>query len=37
MGEVDHAPGEPKGTPWHPHRWMTAGAVLPIWQPESLC
>ncbi len=20
MGEVDHAPGEPKGTPWHPHR-----------------
>src|SRR6202453_1988352 len=20
MGEVDDAPGEPKGTPWHPHR-----------------
>src|SRR4051812_49980142 len=20
MGEVDYAPGEPKGTPWHPHR-----------------
>lgn len=20
MGEVDWAPGEPKGTPWHPHR-----------------
>ena len=20
MGEVEHAPGEPKGTPWHPHR-----------------
>ena len=20
MGEVDCAPGEPKGTPWHPHR-----------------
>ena len=20
MGEVDSAPGEPKGTPWHPHR-----------------
>ncbi len=19
MGEVDYAPGEPKGTPWHPH------------------
>jgi quercetin 2,3-dioxygenase len=65
MGEVDYAPGEPKGTPWHPHRgfetvtymidgvfrhqdsngggglitdgdtqWMTAGAELPICQPE---
>lgn len=20
LGEVDYAPGEPKGTPWHPHR-----------------
>ena len=20
MGEVDYAPGEPKGTAWHPHR-----------------
>src|ERR671937_576548 len=20
MGAVDYAPGEPKGTPWHPHR-----------------
>src|SRR5918994_1639023 len=20
MGEVDYAPGQPKGTPWHPHR-----------------
>jgi len=20
MGEVDYSPGEPKGTPWHPHR-----------------
>ncbi|MGH3574178.1 MAG: pirin family protein, partial [Pseudonocardiaceae bacterium] len=20
MGEVDYAPGEPRGTPWHPHR-----------------
>src|SRR5215472_7701211 len=19
MGEVEYAPGEPKGTPWHPH------------------
>ena len=20
MGEVEYAPGEPKGTAWHPHR-----------------
>src|SRR3982751_1608853 len=20
IGEVNYAPGEPKGTPWHPHR-----------------
>jgi quercetin 2,3-dioxygenase len=20
IGEIDYAPGEPKGTPWHPHR-----------------
>src|SRR4051794_31843519 len=20
MGEVNYAPGEPRGTPWHPHR-----------------
>ena len=20
LGEVEYAPGEPKGTPWHPHR-----------------
>ena len=20
MGEIDYDPGEPKGTPWHPHR-----------------
>lgn len=20
MGEVDYAPNEPKGTPWHPYR-----------------
>src|SRR3954464_7320854 len=24
MGEVDDAPGEPKGTPWHPHRGFEA-------------
>ena len=29
MGEVDYAPGEPKGTPWHP-QWRTAGAGLSI-------
>ena len=24
MGEVEYAPGEPKGTPWHPHPiWLT--------------
>jgi Pirin-related protein len=22
MGEVEYAPGEPKGTPWHPHRGL---------------
>src|SRR5271165_4051298 len=33
MGEVEYAPGEPKGTPWHPHRgfetvtYMIDGAV----------
>ena len=33
MGEVDYAPGEPKGTPWHPHRgietitYVLAGTV----------
>src|SRR5437660_439085 len=26
MGEVEYAPGEPKGTPWHPHR-VIAGDV----------
>ncbi len=25
MGEVDYAPGEPKGTPWHPHRGSDDG------------
>jgi hypothetical protein len=25
MGEVDYAPGEPKGTPWHPHRGFETG------------
>ena len=34
MGEIDCAPGEPKGTPWHPHRgfetvtYMIDGALL---------
>ena len=33
MGEVEYAPGEPKGTPWHPHRgfetvtYMLAGRM----------
>jgi len=33
MGEVDYTPGEPKGTPWHPHRgfetvtYMLAGSM----------
>jgi len=33
MGEVEYAPGEPKGTPWHPHRgfetvtYMLAGQM----------
>ena len=33
MGEVDYAPGEPKGTAWHPHRgfetvtYMLAGSM----------
>ena len=25
MGEVDYAPGEPKATPWHPHRGFSRG------------
>ncbi len=34
MGEVEYAPGEPKGTPWHPHRgfetvtYMLDGVLL---------
>jgi hypothetical protein len=34
MGEVEYAPGEPKGTPWHPHRgfetvtYMLDGVML---------
>ncbi len=34
MGEVEYAPGEPKGTPWHPHRgfetftYLMAGQFL---------
>ena len=33
MGEVDYAPGEPKGTPWHPHRGFER---LPTSSTESL-
>ncbi len=28
MGEVEYAPGEPKGTPWHPHRGFEAVTYL---------
>jgi redox-sensitive bicupin YhaK (pirin superfamily) len=34
MGEIDYGPGEPKGTPWHPHRgfetvtYMMEGSFL---------
>jgi redox-sensitive bicupin YhaK (pirin superfamily) len=28
MGEVDYAPGEPKGTPWHPHRGFETVPML---------
>jgi redox-sensitive bicupin YhaK (pirin superfamily) len=28
MGEVDYAPGEPKGTPWHPHRGFESVTYL---------
>ncbi len=37
MGEVDYAPGEPKGTPWHPHRgFETVGrGVLHIEAPPE--
>ena len=27
MGEVEYAPGEPKGTPWHPHRGFETRCV----------
>src|SRR5665213_3187252 len=36
MGEVEYAPGEPKGTPWHPHRgfetvtYMIDGTFAPV-------
>src|SRR5271155_4718570 len=29
MGEVDYAPGEPKGTPWHPHRGFETVTYMP--------
>src|SRR5271169_2722684 len=47
MGAVHYAPGEPKGTPWHPHggggmiedgatQWMTAGSgILHIETPPE--
>src|SRR3984957_11217696 len=28
MGEVYYAPGEPKGTPWHPHRGFETATYL---------
>jgi len=28
MGEIDYAPGEPKGTPWHPHRGFDPAAYV---------
>jgi len=28
MGEVEYSPGEPKGTPWHPHRGMETFTYL---------
>jgi redox-sensitive bicupin YhaK (pirin superfamily) len=28
MGEVDYAPGEPKGTPWHPHRGIETDTYM---------
>ena len=28
MGEVQYAPGEPKGTPWHPHRGFETATYM---------
>src|SRR5437899_2633628 len=28
MGEVDYGPGEPKGTPWHPHRGFETATYM---------
>jgi quercetin 2,3-dioxygenase len=28
MGEADYAPGEPKGTPWHPHRGFETATYM---------
>src|SRR5438132_13301234 len=28
MGEVEYAPGEPKGTAWHPPRCLEAGPCI---------
>src|ERR1700683_5005512 len=37
MGEVDYGPGEPKGTPWHPHRgFETVTYIIDgIFQPQD--
>jgi len=29
LGEVEYAPGEPKGTPWHPHRGFETVTYMP--------
>src|ERR1700691_5213606 len=31
MGEVDYGPGEPKGTPWHPHRGFETVTYIIEW------
>jgi quercetin 2,3-dioxygenase len=28
MGEIEYAPGEPKGTPWHPHRGFETATYM---------
>jgi hypothetical protein len=36
MGEVDYAPGEPKGTPWHPHRGFETVTCADVPEQETL-